>query len=134
MEGLQELRQQLRKLPEDLAREAGAIVIAHAEEAQRRIQSAYPEGPTGNLKRGVTAQHQGSALAATAIVRSRAKHAWLFENGTAPRRTQRGAYRGRMPAAPDSQQMIPIVIQARRRMVSALIQMVQKAGLEVTSS
>jgi hypothetical protein len=128
LNGLDELRRQLRELPEDLAREGGVIVTAHAEDAQRRVQTAYPEGPTGNLKRGVTANRaaDSSRFGAKAIVRSRAPHAWLFENGV----------RGKAPRreTPVNQQAIPIFIQVRRVMVQALIQLVQRAGLTVTSS
>jgi len=136
MIGLDELREQLRRLPDDLALEAGAIVLTHAEDAQRRVQAAYPTGPTGNLKRGVTAIRQNEGrFGAKALVRSRAPHAWLFENGTTrPRTTRSGANRGQMPAAPASQQAIPIFIRVRRNMVAALIQLVQRAGLTVTSS
>lgn len=134
MEGLDELREALRQLPEELAQEAGAIVMAHAEEAQRRVQQAYPQGPTGNLRRGVTTNREASRFGAKAIVRSRAPHAHLFEYGSRPRRTQRGANRGQMPAGSEAERMIPIIIRVRRNMVAALIHMVQKAGFTVTSS
>lgn len=133
--GLEEFRTALRNLPSDLAQEAGAIVIAHAEFAKQEIQASYPEGPTGNLKRGVTIEkQQAGPFAAVAIVRSRAPHATIYEKGTAQRRTAGGANRGSMPAAPPSQQFIPIAIRARRRMVAALIQLLQRAGLVVTES
>ncbi len=126
LQGLDELRQALRSLPDDLAQEAGVIVLAHAEDAQRRAKAGYPEGPTGNLRHRVTLNQDATRFGAKAIVRSRAPHAWLFENGVrgkAPRRT-----------VPESQKFIPAMIQVRRRMVAALIHMVQKAGLTVTSS
>lgn len=134
MNGLDELRRELRQLPEDLAREASAIILAHAEDAGRRVRTAYPEGPTGNLKHRVTVNQEAGRFGTRALVRSRAPHAWIFEKGTRDRRTHSGANRGRMPAAPESQQMIPIVIRVRRLMVAALIQLVEKAGLTVTSS
>jgi hypothetical protein len=126
--GLAELREQLRNLPDDLAQEAGVVVTAHAEDAQRRVQNAYPEGPTGNLKRRVTVNREvsSSRFGAKALVSSRAPHAWLFENGV----------RGKAPRreTPANEQAIPIFVQVRRRMVEALIQVVQKAGLTVTAS
>lgn len=131
MDGLAEFRRALRNLPADLTEEASAIVLAHAEEADRQITNAYPEGPTGNLKRGVTTERNTSRFSTSAIVRSRAKHAWIFENGTRLRKTRQGASRGVMPAAQLAQKMIPIVIRRRRAMVQALIQLVRRAGFEV---
>lgn len=132
LEGLTELRTQLRNLPEDLAQEAGAIVTAHAEEARRRIQTAYPEGPTGNLKRGVTMERNTSKFTSSAIVRSRATHAHLYEFGTTKiRRTKKGASRGTMPKADPQHAMIPIVVRVRAQMVRALIGLVERAGFQV---
>lgn len=134
LKGMDEFRRALRELPEDLAQEASAIVLAQGEEAQRQIRTAYPQGPTGNLKRGVTVEHNTSKFTTRAIVRSRAKHSSLFERGTKPRRTSKGWNRGTMPEAPESQRMIPIVIRRRRAMVAALIELVRRAGFQVTTT
>lgn len=135
IDGLTEFREALRQLPQELTAEAGAIVLAIAEEAGQQIQAAYPQGPTGNLKRRVTVTKEpSSAFGVRATVRSRAPHASIFEKGTGQRQTRTGANRGRMPVAPPNEQMIPIAIRARRRMVLALIQMLQRAGLVVTQS
>lgn len=131
LRGLTELRQALRQLPADLTEEAGAIVLSHAEEAARQIQTAYPVGPTGHLRGGVVVEQRQSPLAATALVRSRARHAHLFERGTTFRRTDSGANRGTMPEAPINQQMIPIAIRLRGRMVQQLKALVRRAGFEV---
>lgn len=129
--GLTEFRAALRQLPDELTDEAGAIVLAHAEEAKRRAQTAYPEGPTGNLRRGVTMEQHRSKLTSSALVRSRAKHAWLFDHGSGPRRTDRGVNRGRMPQAPEAQRFVPIAIRVRRNMVKALVGLVRRAGFQV---
>jgi len=135
LHGLEELKTALRNLPADLAEEAGRIVVAHATEAEHQIHAAYPTGPTGHLKRGVRLTVEPSSrVGVSATVKSSAPHAFIFERGTARRSTRKGANRGQMPTAPANERMIPIVIRARRRMVAALIQMVQKAGLVVTSS
>jgi hypothetical protein len=131
LSGLDELRMVLRNLPEDLAAEAGDIVSAHAEAAQREIVQNYPTGPTGNLKRRVTIEQHRSTVTTMATVRSRAPHAHFFERGTGNRRTDRGWNRGRMPEAPEAQRMIPKVIRIRRKMVDALIEVVRRAGFEV---
>ena len=134
LEGLDELREALRQLPENLKNEAAEIVIGAATDAMHQVQAAYPQGPTGNLKRGVTmtVEPGSSKLGVTARVKSGAKHSSIFEKGTVERHTRNGANRGQMPKAPDSERMIPIVIRARRRMTAALIALVQRAGFEVT--
>jgi hypothetical protein len=133
LQGLVELRAALRSLPDDLVRDADAIVTAQAQEAAREVQSGYPQR-TGNLKRGVSVQTESSRGGVVARVRSRSQHAHLFEKGTGVRRTASGANRGSMPAAPPNQAAIPVFIRARRRMYMALIAMVEKTGLVVTSS
>lgn len=135
IDGRDEFRAALRNLPDALKGEAASIVVEAASQAERDITAAYPMGPTGNLKRGVTMNVESSSkFGASARVKSNAKHVHIFEKGTVVRHTNSGANRGRMPPAPSSQQMIPIVIRARRRMVQQLIDMVQKHGLVVTQS
>ena len=131
LRGLAELRTALRNLPEDLTHEASAIVLGQAEDAQRRITGVYPEGPTGNLKHGVTVERNASKFTAGAIVRSRAKHAHLYEFGTGRRTTRTNSSRGSMPRARTDAAMLPIVIRARARMFRALVDLVRRAGFEV---
>lgn len=141
LEGLREFREVLRLLPETLAHEAGGIVQAHATEATQAIQAAYPVGPDqrttrgvrkgGTLRRGVTLKQDVSRFGIGAIIRSGAKHAWIFEHGSAPRTTKKGQNRGVMPQARASQQMIPIVVRTRGRLMAALIELVKRAGFTV---
>lgn len=131
--GLPSLRQALQQLPQELAQEAHAIVQAHAEGAARDIQQGYPEGPTGNLRRGVTTQVNMSRFGGAAVVRSRARHSTIFEKGTGRRQTARGWNRGVMPAASRDQQMVPKAIEWRRRMNRALIDLLRRNGLEVNA-
>ncbi len=133
IEGLTEFRAALRALPADLAAEGAQIVVAHATEAKREIAVGYPTGPTGNLKRGVTLDVETNQFGTIARVRSHAKHAHLYEDGTGPRRTRSGANRGRMPSAPEANRMIPKVIRIRARMRQALIELVKKAGFQVAA-
>ena len=133
--GLQEFKQELLRLPEELTDDAAQIVVDAAQKVGRDVQAAYPQGATGNLKKGVrTTIESQSGFGARAIVRSTAPHAHLFERGTRLRQTHRGANRGRMPEADESKQMIPIAIRGRRQMVADLIQMVERHGLKVMSS
>lgn len=125
--GLAEFRHELKNLPDELVGEASKIVLDAAQHARQAIEAAYPEGPTGNLKRGVRMDVQAVSRGGSAArVRSTARHAHLFEGG----------YRGKAPrrTVPESQQMIPIAIRARRQMYVDLIRMVQAHGLTVTST
>lgn len=130
--GLTELREELRRLPSDLANEAGVIIQAQAEAAGRDVQSVYPE-VTGNLRRRVRVTLDISAHGAIATLLSSARHSHLYEFGTGQRATARGFNRGRMPAADVSRRMIPIVIRRRRIMTDALIGLVQRKGFEVVA-
>ena len=139
--GLQEFKNQLRNLPKELTAEAGQIVLAAADGAKRETIAAYPSGLSsknpGALKRGVSMTARRNVISsggAGAVVRSSAPHAHLFEKGTGVRRTDKGWNRGKMPEAPVSQQMIPIMIRARRQMHVKLIDMVQRHGLVVSQS
>jgi len=129
--GLEELREALRNLPADLAGEAGHIVEGAANGAGVDLRAAYQErARTGHLAAGVTVTHyEKGRFSAGAIVKNRAKHAWLFENGTQARHTDLGANRGAMPPG---HVFVPIVMRARRGMYEALKVMLERHGLKVS--
>ena len=128
-DGLEELKSALRNLPSHLTAEAAALVIAAGTGAKAEIVAAYPIGPTGNLRRGVTTQEQHSQFGVTVMVKSRANHAWIFENGTRRRQTDTGANRGEMPA---KHIFIPIMTRRRRAMYEALNSLLTRNGLVVS--
>lgn len=128
--GLTELRAALQKLPPDLVREAAVIVDAQAEAAAREMIGAYPVH-TGNLRNHVRVDLHNDAVSATARVRNTARHAYIFEKGTGPRRWASGKNTGRMPAG---RVFIPIAIQRRRIMLAALIDLVERSGLHVSGA
>jgi len=138
--GLEELRAALRQLPEALHTEAAVIVQAHAEEAYREIDAKYAEHDyTGNLRRGLSVMQTfiGGRFATRWIVRNRAYHAYIVENGTELRQTlgkktmKPGLSRGRMKPL---HIFIPIAMRKRRLMVSALVALVRRAGLHVSDA
>jgi hypothetical protein len=136
LKGLTEFQRALRSLPDDLRNEAAVIVLAHRDYAQRHVHSAYAEGRTGRLRRGVSGDQDVSRFAVRGVLRSRAPHANLWEQQNPPkkRRTAQGYNRGTMRTTPESQKMIPIVIRRRRAMVHALIELVKRAGFQVTQT
>lgn len=127
-DGLEELRQQLRNLPSELAGEASNIVTGAANGAAAEIKGAYPVR-TGRLRDSlvVTRVDKGKYTAG-AILKNRAKHSWMFENGTQTRQTAIGANRGSMPPG---NVFIPRAIAARRRMYEALKDLLTRKGLTV---
>jgi len=77
----------------------GAKVIAAAARAKA------PQGPTGNLKKGVKAKFLRQIgnyprSAAAAVDRKIARHAHIIEYGTKPRYQKSGRYTGIGPAIP----------------------------------
>ena len=83
--GLEEFKADLRNLPAALTEDAGVIVITAAEEAANAVVAAYPER-TGNLRRGVGLKNVDMGrFGAGAVVYNKAKHAWLYDNGTEAR-------------------------------------------------
>ena len=130
MRGLDELRDALRQLPADLTQEATAIVWAHAEAAQHKIAAAYPVN-TGNLRAGLTIDRRQAGYSTSAILRNRAKHAYIYEHGSEMRYTDSGARRGKMPPG---RVFIPIAVRHRQLMVHALTDLVRRAGFTVSDA
>lgn len=135
LEGLTELRAAFRALPRDMQQEVSVIVQAHAEEAKRKMAPAYPvrtygeRRNRGNLRKGLTIESRFDPTTAHAVVRNKAKHSWIYEHGTGPRRWATGKSTGVMPKG---DVFIPIAIQTRRHMYVALADLVRRAGFEVT--
>ena len=128
--GLTELRTALQNMPEELAGEASHIVEGAANGAASQIRRVYPV-KTGAMVSGVVVEHNQQKVSASAVVRSKSPHAHLFERGTKARRTAKGANRGSMPEAPESEKMVPIVIRTRRRMYVELADMLRRIGFHV---
>ena len=128
-EGLDVLYAELRKLPADLAAEGGHIVEGFGNRAALQIRAEYDQHrDTGDLLEGVDVVHEPTGYGARAIVKSQAKHAHLFEDGSQMRKNSYGANRGAMPAA---NVFVPIMVRIRFAMYEDLAALVRRAGLEV---
>lgn len=127
IEGIGDLYTALRTLPAALAEEAGALVEQHAAAAASEIIAAYPE-VTGNLKEHVKHTTTTSRDGAFGKVVSSAKHAFIYETGTASRQTDLGYDRGAMPGA---KVFIPTMMRHRRALEQELAALLRRAGLEV---
>jgi hypothetical protein len=133
--GLEELKAQLRALPEDLADEASVIVQEHAQTAAAAVRAVYASHRDGgDLTEGVVVEiNTWGRFGTSVVVRSKAKHAWLFDHGSQARHyiTRHGVQHltGRMPARPT---FIPTMMRFRRAMYVALADMLRAHGLIVT--
>lgn len=152
-QGLEELRRLLRQLPPELTGEGGAIVHAAARGAFQEIYERYPVGPGtkkrlgGTLRRGLSLSigharrgesvGKGAEFGASAVIKNRAPHAWIFENGTQVRRVSAkvpgragnfGVTRGSMPPG---RVFVPAVIRHRNRMNEQLKALLRSKGFQV---
>lgn len=130
--GIDELRHALRSLPPALVSDAGPIVHTQAEELARQMRIEYAaHRVTGNLEAHLVVELAGSAQYASARVRNTARHAQIFERGTGERRRANG---GRTGVMPKNDRFIATAIRRREVMVAALTELVERAGLVVTST
>jgi len=132
-EGLAELKEALRQLPTELTAEASHIVEGNANAAAATIKQNYAR-KSGTLVDGVGVETLREQFATGAVVKSKAKHAFMYENGTQVRHTDKGWNRGAMPPAPPGRAFIPVIIRARRRMYEQLADLLKRKGLVVTGS
>jgi hypothetical protein len=131
--GLDELREALRNLPDELTGEGSHIVEGNANGAAAQIKAGYKRR-TGNLGDGVKVEPLGvGRFAAGVVVRNTAKHAVIFENGTQARHyyTINGVKHetGRMPPG---HVFVPAVIRKRRQMYEQLKDLLVRNGLQVS--
>lgn len=136
-DGLDELKQALRMLPDEFAGEAGHIIEGEANAAALDIRSHYPV-VTGNLRDGVMVEiSDGGRYGARATVVNKAPHAYIYEFGTQARHyfTKKGTgvkkAVGVMPKAPPLRAFRPQMAKARYRMYSRIADMMIRAGLSV---
>lgn len=126
-EGLDDLREALKRLPQELAEKASTVVKETAQQVGSDVIANYPDR-SGNLRSGVSVKVTGSSVSTTGIVRSASPHAHLYENGTARRQTDRGYNRGVMPRGPNDALVGVRAGRARRKMYDQLKDVVQQAG------
>lgn len=132
IKGMQEFRQMLMNLPEDLQREARSIVTAAAERTAAQARSKYREVATGDamaLADHVNVSVTDKKESIRATVWNQLWYSSWYEFGTQTRARKRG--RGGTGAAPPRPTLIPIARRERRQMRDDLIAMVRGKGLEV---
>ena len=122
--GLRELKADLRRLPTELRDEGRAIVLDAANAAADELRSKYPEGPTGNLRRGVrvTQGTEQTKFGIAVKVKNIAPHAIIYERGS-ELRSFRGANRGKMRP---SHLFVRTLSKHRRAMYEELADLVRR--------
>jgi len=87
----------------DSAKAVKTALRAAGKFLKPKVKTAAPKGPTGNLRRKVGYRVKRSKTANAdyyAVVTSFSRHRHLVIDGTGPRFTKSGAFRGRMPSNP----------------------------------
>jgi hypothetical protein len=136
-DGLEELKRDLRNLPQTLTDEARGIVEHAAKTAASDVRASYPR-VHGNLIKGVrVSTSEPNRFSAAATVKNTAPHAWIYDNGSNARhyytksgkKHETGAMWGRHPA---THLFVRASIRARREMYGRLKAMLTAQGLEVS--
>ena len=133
--GLEELKAQLRALPAELADEANIIVQEHAHTAAAAVVAVYQQHRvSGDLADHVVVEVNAAGRFGVAVaVHSKAKHAWLFDNGSQARHWASGKSTGTMwGKTPPTHVFVKTMIRFRRAMYVALSDMLRRHGLIVT--
>lgn len=125
--GMKELIAELTDAPAEIRADGMVILREELESAADEIRAAYPQGPTGNLKRGVSVSIPNSQ-ALIGSVKSTSPESHLYEFGTQTRQS-RGGNRG---AARPHPVTVPIANQHRREMFERMKQMLANMGFQVS--
>lgn len=134
--GIKDLKEALRMLPEELTDEGGSIVRFHALAAAGRIRAGYP-ARTGNLRNGVAIETDTSGFGSRYGVRytvvQKARHAYIYEYGTVARHyyTKKRGVEHATGAMPAGNVFVPVMIDVRQRMQDDLVWLLVRKGLAV---
>lgn len=126
-DGLTELRRALIEMPAALQEESVPLVLYHARASEGQLLVRYPT-VSGRLRRGVSLKQSRGPGVVSAVLRSKAPHAHLYERGTTIRKTKKHANRGRMPATYTFNR---VVVPSRQRLFDDLVQLLVRRGFVV---
>lgn len=128
LDGIDELTQALRDMPDHLTNEAIVIVLSAANDTRDELKRVYPEGP---MSAALHVEDRTRQYQARFVVVSPTEQATWWEFGTENRHTQKGWNRGKEPAHKDKG-LLSIAKRNRRLMRAALVAMVQREGFDVS--
>ena len=120
MQGLDELKKLVAGFADACTDDGQQLADQAAMRAVEEVKAAYPQGPTGNLKKGVRiVRVKGDGHRVLSVAKSTAPHAHLYEYGTR-----------RQPARPV---MGEVAARVRRDFYADLIRMVERVtGAAIT--
>ena len=137
-DGLEELKDALKMLPDELVDEATSIIRFQSLAAAGAIRAGYARKikgqarSTGKLMAGVVVEATDSGrYGVKYVVLNKARHAHLFEWGTEARHSDTHDTLGRMPPG---NVFVPEMEKARRKMWEEIGWMMARHHLEVTGS
>lgn len=127
--GMDEFRRWLGRLPAELTRQAAPLAERAAAATEQGARNGYPHR-SGDLVAGLSTsiRHAGE-YGISVVVRSGARYAGTFDNGSeGPRSTRTGRNRGTAPAG---RVFVPAAERARDGMVAGIKVLVEANGFEV---
>jgi hypothetical protein len=127
MDRLNELIRELTIAPKAIRDEGMEIIREEVEGGAQEIRSAYPEGPTGRMRRGVKTEFPSSTIL-VGVIRSTDPASHLWEFGT-QQRSYQGANRGSVRPHPTT---VPIARARRRRIHERLKTMLTRKGYQLS--
>jgi hypothetical protein len=134
-DGLEELSDELEKLPEDLAQAGGALATESAEQAAVEIKAAYPyrddvthkayaaRGWATHLRDGVIVREKRLDYGKVVYLMNTAPYAYAYESG------RRKGKHGTTPARPT---FIPIRNKYQRGYIEAIVALLEERGLRTS--
>jgi hypothetical protein len=136
-DGLDDLEEELGKLPEDLAQAGGALATESAEQAAVEIKAAYPyrddvthkayaaRGWATHLRDGVRVREKRLDYGKVVYLMNTAPYAYAYESG------RRKGKHGTTPARPT---FIPIRNKYQRGYIEAIVALLEERGLRTSGS
>jgi len=134
-DGLEELEDELDKLPDDLAEAGGALATESAEQAAIAIKAAYPYRPEV-LHKAYAAKGWPTHLRDGVIVRERrldyGRIVWLMNTAPYAYAFESGRRKGKHGTTPARPTFIPIRNKYQRGYVEAIVALLEARGLRTS--
>ena len=129
--GFAELQASFAALPEELANEANAFAMQHAQDAEAVVRAAYdPHNRTGEMSANLRIESIAvGPYTRAAVLVDTSSHALWFELGTAARHTRKGYNRGAIVRPANV--FIPAMQRARKRFYDDVTALLMRHGLTV---
>jgi len=131
IDGLEELKAELAKLPDQLYDAGSDLVHEYTERTAQQLKANYPE-KSGDLRAGVKTRYveNRKGVGIIGYVETWADHAIPWEFGTQDRKTRQGWKRGRSPEH-KAAGLVQLAMRNRAEFNVRLFDLVRHSGLDV---